>query len=742
MRQGIKTKITVILAIIIYIVLMAYTLMAVTPEGDYDPQRLARDEEGNIYVAGVSDEEVLVCRLDADGDADRYYQCMREAQDAQLLCGYYGEKVYISQLWRAGDGQGQHFSIWETTVRGLRCILQGTIDSSTAFTDIRIDWDGVHLAGMDLQTQEILTYRYQDDELYIQKYVTGFVPHTVSFGRKGLYVLSDSNQMYVIETDGNGSGNPVRSELGQAAVIITDEGGVYWQDMDSRDIKYLYYEGVEGYVFRDVGAVQDIAYAESVQNSAMIQQEGGENRLLIISQDGEDRHYLDAVGLEIAAIVRNATTPMLMVTLVYVAVCVVIVGIVRFLRGRSRLLCRTLAAISGLSGICLVVMIVIISFHEGGSYSGTNLAVIAFAEWLVVMVITMLFLGHIWKNMDIVLTWMDKISKGEYDIESRKAPDDEFGIMWTALERMCRNLRVQKYRYGESADCLSRYAPKNFELLFDKEALSEVGVGETRQIPVTLGMISVIDKEALLAGRTQKQYMQYANRLIDLLFSQRESERAVFLQDGGNLESVKVVFKGAQESAPLALQYSVRCMEALLLRAEVQYDTTPFILLHTGQVSCGLSGGSRQVYSYVTSLEMEVLGGYVGRLRETGAKIVVTEETWRLVQGQAEGRYIGYVASADQKYTFRLYEIFDACPQQQKLGRRRSRERFGHALELFYKNDLYLARNAFADVLKECPDDGICGWYVFACDELFNKGETAEKRYDLFGEHFGGEEFR
>lgn len=741
MKQSIKTKITVVLAIIIYILLMMLTLMAVTPEGEFDVERLARDAQGNIYAACVSDDEVLICRLDVDGNADRYYRCRREARDAQILCGYFGGKIYISQLWHEeGDqghavGAGQHFSIWETAGRGFRCILQGTIDSDTMFTDIRVDWDGVYLAGIDLQTQQVLVYRYQEDELLVQRYVTDFVPLTVCFGRKGMYMLSDDNRMYVIEEDGNGS-IPVRSELGDAAVIFTDDDGVYWQSVGSRDIKYLLYEGVEGYVFRDVGYVQDIAYAVSVQNSAMILQEDGENRLLVIGQDGEDGYYLDAVGLQPIAVGQNALVPMLMVTLVYIAVCAVLTGMILFLRNKSRLLYRTLAAIGGLSGICLVVMIVVVNFHESGSYSGTNLAVIAFAEWLVVMIITMLFLGHIWKNMDIVLTWMDKISRGEYDIESRKAPDDEFGMMWTALERTCRNLRVQKYRYHEAEDYLYRYAPRNFEQLFDKENLQEVGVGETRQLPVTLGMISVIDKEALLAGRTQKQYMQYANKLMDILFSQREAEQAVFLQDGNTLENVKVVFKGSEESAPAALQYSAACLETLMLRTDVRYDTTPFFLLHTAEVSCGLSGGNRQVYPYVTSLEMETLGGYAGRLRACGARIVVTESTWQLVQEQAEGRYIGYVASAGQGAVFRLYEIFDAYPQPQKLERRRNRGRFEQALELFYQDDLYQARSAFADVLRECPDDGICGWYVSACDALFNGGETADRRHDLFGDFF------
>lgn len=742
MKHRIKTKIAVISVIIIYIILLVVTIYGVTPLGECDVVQLTRDEEGYIYTMSVSENEVVVNRMDTDGYSDRFYRCGREAQDAQLLFGYYEGKIYIAQVWHDEDdlgqavGTGRHFSIWETEVRGFRCILKGTIDNETAFTDIRIDRGGIRLAGTDLQTQEVVTYRYQEGELLIQNYVTDLVPLTVCFGANGLYVLSDRNQMYLIEWDEN-SADPIKNALGEVAAVFTDENGVYWQNKDSKDLKCLLYEGAQGFTIQDMGTVQDVAYSGSAQNGAMILLEDGEKRILVIGQDGSG-HYIDEVGLYLIGVVKNALTPMAMVTVLYVAVGTAFVLIVRFLRHKSRLLYKTLAAISGLSGICLVVMIVIINFHEGGNYKGMNLAIIAFAEWLVVMVIAMLFLGHIWKNMDIILAWMDRISKGEYDIENRKAPDNDFGIMWTALERMCRKLRVQKYRYDETVEYLYRYAPRNFEQLFDKENLQEIRVGDTRQLPVTLGIVSVIDKKTLLTGRTQKQYMQYANKLMDLLFSQRESDQAVFLQDGSNLENVKVVFKGEKESAAAALRYSVACMETLLLQTEVQYDTAPFILLHTAKVSCGLSGGSRQVYPYITSLEMESLGRYVDRFRKSGLRIVVTEETWQLIRECAEGRYIGYVVSSDQKYTFRLYEVFDACPQPQKLARLRNRERFAQALELFYSNDLYLARSTFADVLKECPDDGICGWYVFACDKMFNAETTAEKTYELFGR----EEFR
>lgn len=744
MKQSIRIKLTILLAILVYIGLMVCTVMAVTPGGRTLARRLVRDDKGNIYLAADAESTILVCRMDTEGNGDRYYQCEREAENAEILCACHDGKAYLSQTWQevvvpgTELGRAQHFSIWETANRGFRCILQGTTENETTFTDMKVDESGVFLAGADLKLGGIVVYRYQNGEVLVKRYRTDFVPRTVCFGESGLYVLSEGGQMYLIETE-SGSKNPVGRELGEASFLATDENGVYWQSPESEDVHFLFFEGAEGIVLRDVGSVADIAYSAAAENSAMLlRRENGRSRILVISRDGQEGNYLDGVGMTLSAVMKNALEPMGMVSLIYVAVAAAFAAVLHFMRRKSRLLYKTFSAICGLSGICLVVMFVIINFHESGSYSGTNFALIAFAEWLVVLVIAVLFLGHIWKNMDVVLAWMDRISKGEYDIESRKAPDDDFGMMWTALERLCRILSAQKYRHEETVDHLYRYTPKNFEKLFDREDLQEVGVGETRQLFVTMSTISVIDKETLLAGKLQKQYMQYVNRLMDILFSRKEAGQAVFLQDGNNLENIKAVFPGEGESACAALRYSIACMETLQERTGAQYDTVPFILLHTGQMSCGLAGGSRQVYPYVTSLEMETLGRYVDRLKRSGAKIVVTKETWEYVKGQAQGRYIGYVTSADKKYTFHLYEIFDACPQSQKLGRMRNRERFEQALELFYSNDLYLARSAFADILKECPDDGICGFYVFACDELFNKGETAEKGYELFGR----EEFR
>jgi hypothetical protein len=194
---------------------------------------------------------------------------------------------------------------------------------------------------------------------------------------------------------------------------------------------------------------------------------------------------------------------------------------------------------------------------------------------------------------------------------------------------------------------------------------------------------------------------------------------------------MKVIFKNENgSSAVIAAKYSIDCIETLLGLTETKYDTKPFILLHTSTYSCGVAGGSMQVYPFVTSTELETLGTYIEQLKNCGVRMVATESTWQEIKQYVKSRYIGYVEN------YRLYEILDACSQTQALGRLKNIDKFEKALELFYSNKLYEARNMFSDIVKECPDDGIARWYTFACDELFNRPDSTDTHYELFWTKF------
>ncbi|MDE7323241.1 MAG: hypothetical protein K2N73_11085 [Lachnospiraceae bacterium] len=423
-------------------------------------------------------------------------------------------------------------------------------------------------------------------------------------------------------------------------------------------------------------------------------------------------------------------------TLAYIAVWTLLELWVQLVWMKKKLLYQTMTILAGVSGVWMIVMMAVVRRQLQNLENFKILIFAVFAGWLLTMHIIRVFLAYQWESMGRLVSDMDKVSRGEYDITPyhvgvyKKIPDNEFGAMWAALERMCTNLRIQKYRHFKETAYLYEYTPRNFEQLFEKEKLQDIELGDTVQIVATLGILAMIDRNVLLTGALQKKYVRYVNRLMEVLFSQRESDKAIFLQNGSNLENVKVVFQG--QSALAAVRYSIDCMEALAAQTEDEYNTTPFILLHTSEFSCGLAGGSRQVYPYVTSLEMETLNQYIDELKAGGTRIVVTESTWQHAGEHLQGRFIGYVTSGDGKITFRLHEILDACPQSQKAGKLKNKEKFERALQLYYDNDLYLARSTFADILEECPEDGIARWYVFACEERFNSEDSLHEGHELF----------
>ena len=109
--------------------------------------------------------------------------------------------------------------------------------------------------------------------------------------------------------------------------------------------------------------------------------------------------------------------------------------------------------------------------------------------------------------------------------------------------------------------------------------------------------------------------------------------------------------------------------------------------------------------------------------------MVVTDTVVHDISEQYTYRYIGYVE--ENEMVFKLYEILDVYTEKERRIRLSANEKFQQALELFYQDDFYLARNVFTDVLKECPEDGLAKWYMFACEYHLNHPEI-EHSYGLF----------
>lgn len=110
--------------------------------------------------------------------------------------------------------------------------------------------------------------------------------------------------------------------------------------------------------------------------------------------------------------------------------------------------------------------------------------------------------------------------------------------------------------------------------------------------------------------------------------------------------------------------------------------------------------------------------------------MVVTDSLMEAMPRDVKCRYLGYVGT--EQMAFKLYEVLDACPELERRRKLKADEKFQQGIRLFYKDDYYLARNAFSDALKECPEDRLIKWYLFICEHHLNHPEMEDTSYALF----------
>jgi hypothetical protein len=155
-----------------------------------------------------------------------------------------------------------------------------------------------------------------------------------------------------------------------------------------------------------------------------------------------------------------------------------------------------------------------------------------------------------------------------------------------------------------------------------------------------------------------------------------------------------------------------------------------FVLLHHTGLVYGVAGDTAQASTYVLSADMRILNAYTEQMRALGIRMAVTDAVHELIDENTASRYIGFVEKGI--HTFKLYEILDAYPANERQSRLSTRAKFKDALNLFYGDDFYLARSMFTEVLKENPTDEVARRYVFICERCLEEKAGQIDSYGLF----------
>ncbi len=340
--------------------------------------------------------------------------------------------------------------------------------------------------------------------------------------------------------------------------------------------------------------------------------------------------------------------------------------------------------------------------------------------------------GYIAEPAVSLAAQLDRVADGDTTPQEPIDGVDELSRMDHSLQLMCMNLSVMKYESDGAIRSYRRFVPEKMGELLERPVVEEIRLGDSRRMSGNVGVFSIGNRDEVRNVLGDDEFVEFINHSFSAFHDSVEENRGSMMSGGLRLSAMEALFP---DSAADGVRAGLDFLGRLNAHGPDGLPTPRgCLLLHKGSFLYGITGKEDRLFPYLSSSELDLLGGLIPELDHAGARIVVTEEYRRqLRDGSFTDRYIGFVPGNDSMSSYKLYEILDAYPGMERDLRKAYDQNFQKAVNLFYRSDFYLARNLFSTILRACPGDGIARWYLFACEHLFNQeGETAPD-FSLFG---------
>ena len=352
--------------------------------------------------------------------------------------------------------------------------------------------------------------------------------------------------------------------------------------------------------------------------------------------------------------------------------------------------------------------------------------------WLLALVLLRSTAGRITRPVAALTRQMDRVSDGDVTAREPTPGKDELCKMDSALQMMCMNLSVSDYESSCTIQSYKRFVPEKMPELLERPVAEEIRLGDSRRIVGNVGVFSVGNRAEARNTLEDDAFVDFINHSFGIFHDCITENHGWMLSSTLRLSDMEALFPdspadGVRAGLDFLGKIQVRTADAIP-------EPRACLILHKASFLYGIAGQEERLFPYLSSSELEFLGSFTQRFDEAGVRIVATEAYWRQLEGCGfTGRYIGFVSAGEQSGAYKLYEVLDAYPELERELRRSYDQRFQEAINLFYQNDFYLARNVFSSLLRACPGDGIARWYLFACERFFNQEGGEEPDYRLFG---------
>lgn len=335
---------------------------------------------------------------------------------------------------------------------------------------------------------------------------------------------------------------------------------------------------------------------------------------------------------------------------------------------------------------------------------------VAFVVVVAVLLIAMFL--QILQPLSEIREGMEKFTGGNRNIRIEPETNDELAGICQAFNKMADDIDIQIKNLQNLSDTYYRFMPLSIIGLLGTDNLDNLTLGSQIQGTYAVLSIQIQNKEESSLHIREEEI----NRFFNLINTQAMKQNAIPIVDSANLTSMLLICKDGVASAIRLALTILASIDAFNAGAQEADRLDIMCLLHRSDIFVGICGDEERYIPVLITPELENMLKNKEIFAKVGSRLLITGQTYNGLESGSgfESRYIGTLGVEGEKGGF--YEFYDDREAGEAHLLKRTESNFRKAMKLFEQGYLYEAKNLFAMVLQDNPDDMIAKYYIFRCE--------------------------
>ncbi|MEZ4851736.1 MAG: response regulator [Bacteroidia bacterium] len=260
----------------------------------------------------------------------------------------------------------------------------------------------------------------------------------------------------------------------------------------------------------------------------------------------------------------------------------------------------------------------------------------------------------------------------------------------------------------------SRFVPEEFIQTLGKSNITQIHLGDNTFREVTVFFSDIRGYTTLAEGMIPEENFHfvnaYANRMGPII-QQHKGFVNQYLGDG-----IMALFQKSPADAvraSIAMQTEIRNYNVKRVK-DGRIPLRVGMGMHTGPLVMGIIGDQHRSDPAIISDTVNTAARLEGLTKHYGANIIISDPVFKTLspEEQPRCRYLGLVQLKGKNEPLGIYEPLDGDTTDNCEAKLNNRKDFQAGLDAYLQGDLFLAREAFSQIINQNPNDGPSQYFL------------------------------